>query len=528
MFLHSFRQRVRSSLRLRLTLLLTAVTAVLTITFTTFYISNEREDYLSRFEDKGNLLATILAEAIQLPLYAGHNEEIARQATLVSSRGDVSGIQVFSISGKLVASVGNVDSLSDISRLTITKQVRSEETQYAPENLLLGDLRPDQTIGTIKIQMDHEQLARLTQHSILVALLLSSLFWAVITSLTYFYLRKITSTFQQLMSGVRKIEAGDLTARIQTSDIDEAGRALTAINSLAEALQKRNEENQKLQDEIVAALQTQMSEEKTRHMAKLIQTNRMTSLGLLVSSMAHEINNPNGSIRLAAEIIEKGWKDLLPILDELSAQEGEFKICGQPYTYAVDDINTAVDAILRSSVRIERVVQNLRSYSLGERDSEHVAVDCNRVAENAVAIVRAHGKMENIMISTDLSPLLPAINGNPFQLEQVVINLLLNAIQATATADATNHITLSTEHDTGLNEVVLTVRDSGPGIATADLPHIFEPFFSTRIQEGGSGLGLYISNFLVQEQQGKLEIVNNADGGCRAIIRLPATATVSL
>jgi len=72
------------------------------------------------------------------------------------------------------------------------------------------------------------------------------------------------------------------------------------------------------------------------------------------------------------------------------------------------------------------------------------------------------------------------------------------------------------------NEVVLAVQDSGPGIKADDLPHIFEPFFSTRIDEGGSGLGLYISNFLVMEQNGTLELDNCAEGGCRATIRLPS------
>jgi signal transduction histidine kinase len=379
----------------------------------------------------------------------------------------------------------------------------------------------------IELSMDQRQLERLTRKLLLAASLLGFLFWITTTSLTFFFLRKVTTTFQLLMSGVKKIESGDLSTRIPTSETDEPGRALAAINSLAEALQKKNEENLRLQAEIVQGLQSEIDDEKNRHMAKLIQTNRMTSLGLLVSSMAHEINNPNGSIRLAAEILEKAWKDVLPILDELSQDEGEFKICGMPYSYASDDIETAVDAILRSSTRIERVVQNLRTYSIGDRESQFTAFDLNRIAENAVAIVRAHGKMENIVITTTLAPLLPAITGNPFQLEQVVINLLLNAIQAKS-ASGENTITLSTEVNAVKHEVMLAVKDSGPGIKTEDLPHIFEPFFSTRIDEGGSGLGLYISQFLVKEQNGILEIMNNESGGCRAVIRLPVAEAVTL
>ena len=194
-------------------------------------------------------------------------------------------------------------------------------------------------------------------------------------------------------------------------------------------------------------------------MAKLIQTNRMTSLGLLVSSMAHEINNPNGAIRLAAEILERAWKDVLPILNEVAEQEGELKVCGMPYTEAFDDIETAVDAILHSSLRIETVVEHLRTYSLGTREKQHTLFDLNRVSENAVAIVRAHGRMENISVDTELSFDLPAASGNPFQLEQVVINLLLNAIQAFSAGDS-NRITLSTGTDSKSGGLLLELLDA--------------------------------------------------------------------
>ena len=375
--------------------------------------------------------------------------------------------------------------------------------------------------------MDQSQLAELTRKLLLVSVLIALVFWITTTSLTFVILGRVTRTFHQLMAGVKNIETGDLSSRIPASGTDEPGRALAAINSLADALQKRNEENQRLQAKIVKGLLTQLDEEKTRNMAKLIQTNRMTSLGLLVSSMAHEINNPNGAIRLAAEILDRAWKDILPILNETAEHEGALKICGLPYSDAIEDIESAVDAINRSSARIEMVVANLRTYSLGNREDRQIEFDLNRVAENAVAIVRAHGKVASINIKTELSAALPAIRGNPFQIEQVVVNLLMNAIQATQASESKN-IILSTLAATADNEVQLHVKDSGPGIDLENLVHIFEPFFSTRFDQGGSGLGLYISRFLVMEQNGMLEIFNDEDGGCRAVIRLKSAGVSSL
>jgi len=522
----SLKTKLKNSLRFRLTVLITLLTAFLTITFTSYYVVHERRSYINQLKNKGNLLTAILAERIQMPLYAGNNEEVALQASEIFSHGEIHSISVFNNRGEQIAYAVNNDKRSDIPELTISRTIASDSGRYSPEALLLGEDPPELSTGIVKLAMETDQLTILTRKLLLISIMLAFVFWLSATGLTFILLKRVTATFQLLMSGVKRIESGDLSARLPVSKADEPGRALAAINSLAEALQKRNDENQLLQAEVVKGLRLQIDEEKNKHMAKLIQTNRMTSLGLLVSSMAHEINNPNGAIRLAAEILERAWKEVQPILNELAEHEGDFRICGMPYSEAIEDVEKAVDAITRSSIRIERVVQNLRTYSLGDRENQHIAFDLNRVAENAVAIIRAHGNMASIVINTALSPVLPAIRGNPFQLEQVVINLLMNAIQAMS-ANKGKLITLSTESAATDGEVLLIVKDSGPGIKTENLPHVFEPFFSTRIDQGGSGLGLYIASFIVKEQNGTLDIFNEESGGCRAVVRLQAAKSVN-
>lgn len=518
--------KLKNSLRFRLTALITLLTAFLTITFTSYYVVHERHSYISQLKNEGDLLTAILAERIQTPLYAGNNEEVALISSEIFSHGSIYSLRIFNNRGEQIAYAVNNSRHSDIPELKISRSIVSASGRYSPEALLLGEDPPVLSTGTIKLEMESDQLTILTRKLILFSTILAVVFWLTATGLTFILLKRVTATFQLLMSGVKKIESGDLSARLPVSKADEPGRALAAINSLAEALQKRNDENQLLQAEVVKGLRLQIDEEKNKHMAKLIQTNRMTSLGLLVSSMAHEINNPNGAIRLAAEILERAWKEVQPILNELAENEGDFRICGMPYSEAIEDVEKAVDAITRSSIRIERVVQNLRTYSLGDRENQHIAFDLNRVAENAVAIIRAHGNMASIVINTALSPVLPAIRGNPFQLEQVVINLLMNAIQAMS-ANKGKLITLSTESAATDGEVLLIVKDSGPGIKTENLPHVFEPFFSTRIDQGGSGLGLYIASFIVKEQNGTLDIFNEESGGCRAVVRLQAAKSVN-
>lgn len=513
------------SLNFRIALLITLLSAFITISFTSFYIIHERRIFTENLTSKGKLLASIIAAEIQMPLYAGSNEEIARRVATFFRYKQICCLRVVNSAGEQIINSSRNTVAYPCNGIPVYMDVRSSLTEKSPEAVLLGEESQALHLGRVELEMDTSDLGAMTRKLILVSLLLATLFWLGATSMTLLLLRRITATFKTLMTGVKRIEAGDLSVFIPVTNNDEPGRALAAINSLAESLLKKSAENERLQAEVVKQLHHQLDEEKTRHMAKLIQTNRMTSLGLLVSSMAHEINNPNAAIRLAAEIVEKGWKDVQPLLDELARSEGEFKLCGMDYTEASENIEQAVTAILRSSFRIEKVVENLRSYSLGDRENQFMAFDFNRVAENSVAIVRAHGKMENKIISTELAPDLPAAWGDPFQLEQVVTNLLMNSIQAMTVNDG-QIVTLSTKRDPESGDPLLEIVDSGPGIPAENIPHLFEPFFSTRIGKGGSGLGLYIADFIIKEQNGSLQIENCEGGGCRARIRLPAAEAV--
>lgn len=515
------------SLRLKITILITVLTALLTISFTSYFIYHERRTYSRQLTKEGELLASMAASNLLIPIYAGSSEEIARQVSELFNHKVIYAVKVLNADNQQVIHLSRNAGIPFQNGIVVKRAIRTETSAQSPAALLLGESGEAAPIGSVELVLDTSRIGIMTRNLILVSTILSLTFWLLANGISFFFVNRITSTFQILMASVKRIEGGDLSVSIPVDSHDEPGRALAAINSMAEAMKKRNEENERLQAEVVKGLTLQIDEEKNKHMAKLIQTNRMTSLGLLVSSMAHEINNPNGAIRLAAEILERGCKDIQPILDEVAAVEGDFKLCGLPYREAVDDIEHAVEAIKRSSLRIEWVVQNLRSYSLGDREKQQIAFDINRVAENALAIIRAHGKMENITVNAELMPQLPQAYGNPFQIEQVAVNLLLNAIQA-MTVNNGQHIDIATCSDKDTGELILVITDSGPGIVEEHLPHIFEPFFSTRIDRGGSGLGLYIADFIVKEQNGTLEISNQAGGGCRAVVRLPAAEQVTL
>jgi two-component system NtrC family sensor kinase len=271
-------------------------------------------------------------------------------------------------------------------------------------------------------------------------------------------------------------------------------------------------------------MRLEVQEERRMIMAKLIQTNRMTSLGLLISSIAHNINTPNGAIKLAAQHLASSWKDALPILEQVTKEEGDFTLGGLPFGVAKGEIRGASDSILNNAERVERVIQDLRAYNLGERNEFNQGVSVNQVVKEALTIIRAHGRQGEITITPTHAPNLPDITANQSQLEQVVVNLLLNAMQAMPNNKGA--ITVRTEFSAEENEVRIIVTDQGEGIPPEVKKHLFEAFFTTRIDKGGSGLGLYISNFIVSEHKGRLTVYSEQGIGTVATVHLPVTSEV--
>lgn len=282
--------------------------------------------------------------------------------------------------------------------------------------------------------------------------------------------------------------------------------------------------NRVLEEEIAErlAMHLEVQQERQKTMAKLIQTNRMTSLGLLISSIAHNINTPNGAIKLAAQHLAASWKDALPILEQVTKEEGDFTLGGLPFGVAKREIGGANESILNNADRVERVIQDLRTYNLGERNELSPGVSVNRVVEESLTIIRAHGRQGEISIAPSLAPDLPEITGNQYQLEQVVVNLLLNAMQAMP--DYKGAVTVRTEFSEAESEVRIIVTDQGGGIAPEVRKHLFEAFYTTRIDKGGSGLGLYISNFIVSEHKGRLTVESDNNCGTVATVHLPVAA----
>ncbi len=260
-------------------------------------------------------------------------------------------------------------------------------------------------------------------------------------------------------------------------------------------------------------------EELQRHQDKLIQADKMASLGILVSGVAHEINNPNALILLNTPILKEAYADAVEILEEHFRQHGDFSLGGLPYSRMRQEVPRLTDEVQESARRIRRIVDDLKDFSRRDDAAISTFFALNPVVEAALRLVDPTLRKATAHFHLELANNLPEICGSPQRIEQVVINLVLNACQALP--DRSAAITVRTRFDRSAAVVILEVHDSGSGILPEHLPHLTDPFFTTKREIGGTGLGLAISAGIIEKHGGTLEFASTASVGTNVTVHLP-------
>ncbi|MDD2733098.1 MAG: PAS domain S-box protein [Desulfuromonadaceae bacterium] len=262
----------------------------------------------------------------------------------------------------------------------------------------------------------------------------------------------------------------------------------------------------------------QMEKEALALQAQMIHANKMNSLGLLVAGIAHEINNPNNYIMVNAQMLFKIWEDLAPLLKEEEQRNGDFILGGLPYTKLEEALPEMISAINDGSRRIKSIVSALKNYSRkGKSPAE--ALEINRVVAASLMLFKHHIKKYTDNFVLDLEEGTPRIMGSSQQLEQVIINLVMNALQSLT--DRKQRLSLKTSFSPEKQAVLLTVTDEGCGIPDEVKSRIMEPFFTTKIDSGGTGLGLSIARSIVLAHHGEIDIASRSGEGTVVTVSLP-------
>jgi signal transduction histidine kinase/AmiR/NasT family two-component response regulator len=245
----------------------------------------------------------------------------------------------------------------------------------------------------------------------------------------------------------------------------------------------------------------------------------LAALGELAAGMAHEINNPTGLILLEMPILRDAFRDARPILEAHFLQAGDFSFAGMKYSEMREEIGPMIDEITEGAQRIKRIVNELKDFSRPVEGNPFVAVDLNEVVRKASALVAGRIKKltDNFTIAYAAEAVM--VTGNFQKLEQVLINLIVNACQSLPHRSGKVTVEIAAAPQRGLAKV--TVRDEGTGIQPEHLKVITDPFFTTRRESGGTGLGLSVSMRIVEEHQGTLRFDSAPQRGTVVTLELP-------
>lgn len=227
---------------------------------------------------------------------------------------------------------------------------------------------------------------------------------------------------------------------------------------------------------------------------QLMQTDKMAAIGTLAGGIAHEINNPMGAILAYAQLALRELEESHPCHEYLKEIE-------------------------EATLRCKKIVRDLLDFSRQSFEDRMQALNINDVVGKAMTLVQVNARHLNISITQSLAPDLPTFVGHFHKLQQVVINLVTNALHAMKDKGGT--LTVTTALSADGRHVLLYVEDSGTGIDEEDLDKIFDPYFTTKGQGEGTGLGLSISYNIVLEHRGEVDVESVKGRGTKFTITLP-------
>jgi len=361
---------------------------------------------------------------------------------------------------------------------------------HAAGNQVLGVLDTNLSLASVDqvVARSQRQIAVFTVASIILLSLISA---GLIRVTVHKPVRRLTAA-------TRHVAEGELDHSLPVDSGDELGSLAASFNRMTEQLKKAQEENQDWTRTLEARVQDKTVElERAYH--RLVQSEKMASLGKLAAVVAHEINNPLAGIltysKLVSRLVDKGLEN-----------EARRK-----------DAMTDLQEIEEESRRCGTIVKNLLTFAR-QAPFNPQKNDLGEIVERCLLLVGHQCELQQVEVDCHLDPKTPAIYCDAGQIQQVFLALLMNAVQAMPQG---GRLKVETSYQAEGGEVRITVSDEGLGIPEGVLPHIFEPFFTTKAEGKGVGLGLAVAFGIVQQHGGNIEVSSTPQKGTTFAVTLP-------
>ncbi len=332
-------------------------------------------------------------------------------------------------------------------------------------------------IGILYVGILEEKYVDIKSRTTLVFLAITLMGALVSMALSYFIARKISGSVKKLAIASREIAHGNLDAKVEIKSNDELRELADTFNLMASALKKRDEQL------------------KDFARKKIMESERLAIVGQLAADVAHEINNPlQGIVAYSHLLLEK-----MP---------------------SEDSKRESIQKIVTQANRCTEIIRGLLDFSR-QRKPQKRSSDVNSILQECVSLVENQALFHNIQVTKDFKENLPRIVIDPSQMQQVFMNIIINAAEA---MDGNGQLTLATRLEPVEECIEVEFTDTGHGISEDNSERIFDPFFTTKEVGHGTGLGLAISYGIVKEHKGTISVESEVGKGTTFVVRLPVTA----
>lgn len=359
-------------------------------------------------------------------------------------------------------------------------------TAYEPIKNINGEI-----IGILYVGMLEKPYLDITNRVMLTFIIIASLCVVLLLVILYFSTTRIINPLQKMVVATQKISTGDLTHKVEVGSKDEIGYLADSFNQMTADLEAANEKLIEWGKTLEKKVE-ERTKELTEMQAHLIQSEKLASLGKLAAGIAHEINNPLGGVLIYSHLLLEDTDKNSPHYENLKK-------------------------IVKETSRCKDIVKGLLEFAR-PKEPEMSLVNINEIVERSLSIMERQALFQNIKIKKSYASNLPRIVVDSAQLQQVFVNIIINAAEA---MNGNGILTLSTSLNGDGTFIEIKFSDTGHGIEEEDQKRLFEPFFTTKEVGKGTGLGLAISYSIIQKHQGTIDVKSEVGKGSTFNVRLP-------
>jgi two-component system NtrC family sensor kinase len=461
----------------------------------------------------------LIRKSLHHDMLLNQRDDIERSIETIGSSEDITAVRVYDSEGRIVfsnspAEVGSMAAYpEDVRAIFAGESLEAEIMQDNSEVNVLKYYSPidaapscfagachrkvegQEVLGVLFTSYDINELLGSSRQLLWGALLVGLFLVAVLSLFLFFILHKfVTRPVAYLEDGVKRLAAGSFEEPIALDSRDEMGRLAANFNAMADEIRRYKERLENWAGELQAEVERKTAEIKETQ-EQLANAEKLASLGRLAAGVAHELNNPlTGVVTFSHLMLER-----TPEEQELDRED--------------------LEMIIEQADRCTRIIKGLLSFSR-KGTQEKSSTNMNELVENSISLVRNQSSFLNITVDMEFDPDLPKVTVDSNQIQQVVLNLVSNAVDAMA-GEGTITIRTRTIDLDGVKFVETAITDTGPGIFPEHMNKILEPFFTTKSVGKGTGLGLPVSYGIIKRHGGDLLIHSKIGKGSTVTVRLP-------